>query len=120
MKILLVEDEDDLRFLLTTALEVGGHEVIQAADGGAALSHVAAPDVDLVLLDIRLPDIDGFEVLAGMDAAARRRTVMMSAHGDAELASRAVEAGCAAYLPKPFRLEELRSIIDDFPIRQAS
>lgn len=110
MRILLVEDEEDLRFLLSTALAAHGHEVIEAASGEEALERAEA-DPDVVVLDVRLPGIDGFRTLERLGDAVPPRTIMMSAHGDAHLAARAEAAGCAAYLSKPFQLEELRSLV---------
>lgn len=116
MRVLIVEDEDDLRFLLSTALEVFGHEVIGAATGEEAVLLLDA-EVDLVLLDVRLPGLDGFEVLSAMGAEAVGRTVMMSAHGDTAMARRADDAGCVAYLSKPFQLDELKRVIETLPPR---
>lgn len=106
MRILLVEDEEDLRFLIGTALAVDGHETVGVRTGEEALA--ADGDFDLILLDVRLPGMDGFELLEHLDVT---RAVMMSAHGDAEVAERAAACGVAGYLAKPFRLAELRHLV---------
>ncbi|MGR3581245.1 MAG: response regulator, partial [Sagittula sp.] len=62
MKILIVDDDPSLRDLLRLALERAGHTVICAADGALALTHAARETPDLIVLDIGLPEMDGFEV----------------------------------------------------------
>jgi CheY-like chemotaxis protein len=109
--ILVVEDEPDLRFMIRTVLELDGHRVIEAASGEESLQHAA--EVDVVLLDLKLPGIDGFEVLARLPRGLRTPVVMMSAQPGPAAADAAVERGCYAYLNKPFRLAELRELIPE-------
>ncbi|MSU54750.1 MAG: response regulator [Candidatus Staskawiczbacteria bacterium] len=78
-KILLIEDEDMLRELITKRLTIGGYEIIQSTDGISGLKAAQEQRPDLVLLDIVLPGIDGFEVLEKIknDASLSRMPVVM-------------------------------------------
>jgi DNA-binding response OmpR family regulator len=108
MRILIVEDESDLANFLTRALRVAAWAPDVAASGRAALSALGVNDYDLVILDLNLPDIDGFEVCRRYRASGGRAPVLMltarDAIGDRVLG---LDAGADDYLPKPFALEEL-------------
>ncbi len=104
MTILLIEDNDQNRYLVTFLLEKHGHRVIPATDGpqGIALARVCAPD--LILLDIQLPSLDGYTVaraLRGEPACAHVPIVAVTSYampGDRE---KALSAGCDGYIEKP-------------------
>lgn len=106
--ILIIEDEADLRLLLRLSLAGEAYVILEAATGaaGAALW----PDADLVLLDIRLPDVNGLDLVRSLPAT-ETPVVAMSAHAGRETRAQAIEAGCAAYLTKPFTSEELYDTI---------
>ena len=107
-KILIIDDEADLRMLVRFILEPSGYEVLEASTGkeGLEVAHSNAPD--LVLLDIQLPDIDGWTVLEAMSRdAPHAPVVVFSAHSSPSTLNRAREAGAAAYLVKPFDEEDL-------------
>ncbi|MBL8671489.1 MAG: EAL domain-containing protein [Alphaproteobacteria bacterium] len=105
-RILVVDDNDDNRFTLVERLRRDGFRDVVAADGGrAALDVLAAEPIDLVLLDIMMPDVDGLRVLEIMRADARLREVpviMVSAVDDPGIAARCIELGADDRLPKPF------------------
>ncbi|MBI2307759.1 MAG: sigma-54-dependent Fis family transcriptional regulator [Rhodocyclales bacterium] len=111
--ILIIDDEASLVSSLTFALESEGYQVHGAGTGADGLAAVAALHPDLVLLDLRLPDRSGLEVLealpGGEDAP---QVIMISAHGDTRAAVKAVKMGAADYLTKPFDLDELLAIIE--------
>lgn len=106
--ILIIDDEPSLVSSLTFALEEEGYQVHGAATGQAGLQAVADVQPDLVLLDLRLPDQTGLEVLAAMPREnGEPQVIMISAHGDTRAAVKAVKMGAADYLTKPFDLDDL-------------
>lgn len=108
MKLLVVEDEDKLAQSLSTALEHAGHAVDVATDGEMALDFARVYSYDLVLLDVMLPKLDGYEVLSRLrergDAAP---VLMLTAREDVSSKVRGLDTGADDYLTKPFELEEL-------------
>lgn len=114
-RILIVEDEESLLKLETILLTVKGYEVIGVPNGHDALDRLAAEQFDLVLLDIMLPDIDGFEVCQKIrrnPATACLPVVMLTAKKTAEDLERGVACGASAYLTKPFKSTIIISEID--------
>lgn len=110
--ILIIDDEASLVSSLTYALEDEGYRVHSACTGQSGLSELAVLQPDLVLLDLRLPDMTGLEVLEAIkreDDAPH--VIMISAHGDTRAAVKAVKSGAADYLTKPFDLDELFHLI---------
>ncbi len=111
-RLLVVDDMETNRDLLARRLRALGHEVETAVHGRAALETLAARPIDLVLLDIMMPEMDGFEVLERMRADAVLRTIpviMISAVDEIEAVAKAIELGAADYLPKPFNAVILRA-----------
>ena len=112
MIILVVDDEPQIRKLLSTGLSGYGHEVIAAADGAAALALVAQRRPDLVVLDIHLGrEPDGLEVCRRLREWSRVPIIMLSVRGDERTKVQALDAGADDYLTKPFGMEELRARI---------
>jgi len=104
-RILVVEDEPDVRFLITLVFEAAGHEVAAAADGDAALSAVRRSRPDLVVTDIMMPVMDGIELIRRLRADPLTSSIpIMVVSGNCELA---VDADSA--LAKPFRKKDLLS-----------
>jgi len=111
-RLLVVDDMETNRDLLARRLRALGHEVETAVHGRAALETLAARPIDLVLLDIMMPEMDGFAVLERMRADAVLRTIpviMISAVDEIEAVAKAIELGAADYLPKPFNAVILRA-----------
>jgi DNA-binding response OmpR family regulator len=107
-RIVIVEDEPDLAMGLRDNLEFEGHEVAHAPDGKAGLRLVKQKPTDLVLLDLMLPDIDGFEVCRQLRAAGYTMPiVILSARGQEIDKVRGLELGADDYVTKPFSLREL-------------
>ncbi len=112
--VALVEDEADIRLLCRIALEGGGHEVREADSGDAALALLATTLPDVVLLDIQLPGVSGWVVLAHIRADPRLRgvkVIVCSAHAGPRDQRRATADGAFAFLPKPFLPAELLKLV---------
>ena len=108
-RVLVVDDEPKLGKLVSEALALDGHAVTRAGGGRAALAELQKEAFEIVVADLRMPDVDGLGVLQ----AARARippaeVILMTAHATAESAVAAMKAGAADYLIKPFAFEELR------------
>ena len=114
MKILVVEDNEMNRDMLRRRLERLGFEVVLANDGRGALAAATAEMPDVVLMDLSLPDIDGWDVTALMKAhpaASRIPVIALTAHAMPADRQRAFEAGCDEFETKPVDLERLLSKI---------
>jgi DNA-binding response OmpR family regulator len=108
MKILLVEDDIMLNEMITEYITSTGHAIKNAKTGLEALDILEKEKFDLLVLDINLPDIDGFTILEKMHEQKRMiPTIYISALIDIEEISRAFDLGCFDYLKKPFHLKEL-------------
>jgi DNA-binding response OmpR family regulator len=107
-RLLLVEDDDMIGAALCERLRVHGHEVVWARSGRAALREAGMQELDLVLLDLGLPDLDGIEVCRQLRAVAPALViVMMTARGEEVDVVLGLEAGADDYLVKPVRSVEL-------------
>jgi two-component system OmpR family response regulator len=107
-RLLLVDDEDNLRSMLEAALRHNGFEVSSTATGRGALEAVAADPPDLIVLDVMLPDLDGFEVCRRLRADGTKAPVLfLTARDGTEDKVRGLTLGGDDYLVKPFSLEEL-------------
>jgi two-component system OmpR family response regulator len=106
--LLIVDDEVNLRSMLAAALQFHGFEVSQAENGRSALDLVAGLRPDLILLDVMMPDLDGFEVCRRLRADGDRTPVLfLTARDSIEDKVRGLTLGGDDYLDKPFSLEEL-------------
>jgi DNA-binding response OmpR family regulator len=107
--ILLVDDEDSVQKLLAYPLEREGFRVLQAWDGEEALERFAEEDVDLVVLDIMLPKLDGLEVCKRLRAESTVPIIMLTARDDELDKVVGLELGADDYITKPFSIREFRS-----------
>jgi DNA-binding response OmpR family regulator len=107
--ILLVDDEESIQKLLTYPLERDGYRVVQARDGDEALSQFEAEHVDLVVLDVMLPRLDGLEVCKRLRARSTVPIVMLTARDDELDKVLGLELGADDYITKPFSIREFRS-----------
>ncbi len=106
--ILIVDDLEDVRWILSNIVTKNGMRVIEAADGEAALKIIRDSPPDLVLLDVGLPDIDGFEVLKRLKAIDRSiPVIMITGNGNTMDAVRAIHAGAFDYVVKPFSNQDI-------------
>jgi DNA-binding response OmpR family regulator len=107
--ILLVDDEDSIQKLLAYPLEREGYRVLQARDGVEALECFASERVDLVVLDIMLPKLDGLEVCKRLRAESEVPIIMLTARDDELDKVLGLELGADDYITKPFSIREFRS-----------
>jgi two-component system KDP operon response regulator KdpE len=106
-RVLVVDDEHQIRRMLRTNLTVRGHVVIEAATGEAALSAVADASPDIVLLDLGLPGIDGVEVLHGLRGWSSVPVIVLTVRDREADKVAALDAGADDYVTKPFGMNEL-------------
>ncbi len=107
-RILVVDDEESITQLLSTALRYEGFEVATSGSGRGALQEVERFRPDLMLLDVMLPDLDGFEVHRRLpDGPSRLPVVFLTARRDTEDRVRGLTVGADDYVTKPFSLEEV-------------
>jgi CheY-like chemotaxis protein len=102
--ILLVEDQSDLRHLYAYQLTLSGYDVIEAENGAEAIDRTAAHAPDVVLMDLSLPIVDGWEAtrrLKGDERTAHIPVVALTAHDGSGELQRATRAGCDWFVPKP-------------------
>jgi DNA-binding response OmpR family regulator len=107
--ILLVDDEESVRKVLTFPLERDGHQVVQAIDGEDALARFGAGGIDLVVLDLMLPKLDGLEVCRRLRAESEVPIIMLTARDDELDKVVGLELGADDYITKPFSIREFRS-----------
>jgi len=108
MHILVVEDDTGLARQIASALTEAGHDPIVVHDGEKALDKTKATPFDLIVLDIILPGIDGFEVLRHLRAQhLASRVLMLTARGEVKDRVTGLQLGADDYLPKPFAMREL-------------
>ncbi len=116
-KILVVEDNQDNRELVVKVLKINGYQVIEAVDGEEALEKTKTENPDLILMDLFIPKIDGYEVTKRLKSDRDLRSIpviALTAHamkGDMEVA---LAAGCDGYIPKPIDVRELPKQIEYF------
>jgi len=110
--ILLIEDDESLRKVMEYNLREEGYSVVTAADGRSGLERFQAQAVDLVLTDIRMPEMDGMEVLTRLKTMQPDLPVIvLTAHGTIDSAVEAIKVGAFDYLTKPFSREQLRAVV---------
>jgi two-component system KDP operon response regulator KdpE len=106
-KVLVVDDEPAIQRAISTAFSARGYEVRTAATGGDALSMLAADPVDLVILDLGLPDLDGVEVCKRLRTWTDVPVIVLSAQGSDSWKVAALDGGADDYVTKPFSMPEL-------------
>jgi CheY-like chemotaxis protein len=116
-KILVVEDDADNRRIVAKTLTVEGYQIIEATDGVQALAHAQAELPDLILMDLALPNMDGWEATRRLKSDPRTRTIPVIAltaiamRGDEEEAR---AAGCDDYITKPARPIAIREMVKKY------
>ena len=116
-RILVVEDDPDNRRIVAKVLSVEGYDVIEAIDGIEALARARAERPDLILMDLALPNVDGWEATRRLKSDPETRSIPVVAltavamRGDEEQAR---AAGCDDYLPKPARPAAIRAVVKKY------
>jgi DNA-binding response OmpR family regulator len=113
--ILIVEDDASIARLLSLSLERSGYSVIWASDGNDGLAQARAARPDLILLDVMMPGMDGFQVLRSLKQQPTTRTIpviMLTAQSDGRSVLNGIDGGAEAYLSKPIDFSDLIQRID--------
>jgi len=111
-RVLVLDDEENIRFFFTEALQKEGYEVRTVGRGDRALELFEAEDFDVAVVDLKLPDADGMEVLKTFrQSRPETPVIMITAHGNRQVALQALNEGAYDYFSKPFDLEDMRVVI---------
>src|SRR5882672_704253 len=111
-RVLIADDEESIRHVLTELLHERGYEVGAVADGEEALRELAARDYDALVTDVRMPKMNGLDLVRAAQGASPETTIIvMSAYGSHDLAIEAMKAGAYDYLGKPFRPDEVLLVL---------
>ncbi|HJV17063.1 MAG TPA: response regulator [Bacillales bacterium] len=111
-KILIVDDQFGIRILLNEVFQKEGYETYQAANGLQALDIVKKHGPDLVLLDMKIPGMDGIEILKRMKVIDPDiRVIIMTAYGELDTIQEAKELGAIMHFAKPFDIDDIRSAV---------
>ncbi|MFD1735150.1 response regulator [Bacillus salitolerans] len=118
-KILIVDDQFGIRILLNEVFNKEGYNTFQAANGFQALEIVDKHSPDLVLLDMKIPGMDGIEILKRMKAVDPDiQVIIMTAYGELDMIQEAKELGAITHFAKPFDIDEIREAVKKhLPIR---
>ncbi|HSM57152.1 MAG TPA: response regulator [Candidatus Sulfomarinibacteraceae bacterium] len=114
-KILIAEDDQDIRELVTLTLQFNGHEVVSAVDGVQAVEKAEGETFDLILMDVRMPRMTGYEAcrrLREMESTREIPIIFLSAKGQEAEIQAGLQAGATQYILKPFAPDVLASRID--------
>ena len=114
-KIMLADDEQRVRDMVAFKLEATGHQVVRARDGGEAISLAATEHPDLIILDVMMPILDGFEVLRRLKADPALHdipVIILSAKGREQDVMTGLRGGAVDYIVKPFSLKELTARVE--------
>jgi DNA-binding response OmpR family regulator len=119
-RILIVDDETNVRLNFRMTLETEGYEIFDASSGEAAVQLLAKHTFSLAILDIRMPGMDGLELLAKMrEYEIKVPAMIVTAYSDVPNAVKAMKLGAIDFLQKPLRPEDLRSIVTEILTRHA-
>ncbi|MBE9125701.1 MULTISPECIES: response regulator [unclassified Coleofasciculus] len=119
-RILIVDDEKNIRQVIAQSLDPLDYQIMTAVDGEDALKQLQTEDYDLILLDLRMPGMDGLEVLRRVvEMQSDIQVIIISGHGTVENAVEAMKLGAADFLEKPFTPQELRNLVADVLKRES-
>jgi two-component system response regulator (stage 0 sporulation protein F) len=111
-KILIVDDQFGIRILLTEVFQKEGYQTFQAANGIQALDILKKHDPDLVLLDMKIPGMDGIEILKRMKVIDPSiRVIIMTAYGELDMIQEAKNLGAITHFAKPFDIDDIRTAV---------
>jgi two-component system response regulator (stage 0 sporulation protein F) len=113
-KVLIVDDQNGIRVLLVEVFSSEGYHTFQASNGKLALEIVKKESPDLVLLDMKIPGMDGLEILKHIKAIdPQMKVIMMTAYGELDMIKEATDLGALMHFTKPFDIDELRMAVND-------
>lgn len=111
-KILIVDDQYGIRILLNEVFQKEGYTTFQAANGYQAIDIVEKHSPDLVLLDMKIPGMDGIEILKRLKAINQEiRVIIMTAYGELDMIQEAKDLGAITHFAKPFDIDEIREAV---------
>jgi len=112
-KLLIVDDQNGIRVLLMEVFNSEGYETYQASNGKLAIDIVKNEKPDLVLLDMKIPGMDGLEILKHIRKIDTEiKVIMMTAYGELDMIKEAMELGALSHFTKPFDIDELRLAVN--------
>jgi len=113
IRVLIIEDESLIRWSLRQKFQQRGYEVTEAENGEAALQALASGVYDLIMLDYKLPDMTGLDILRQMrETDSDVVVIMITAYSNIEDAVEAIKLGAYDYVPKPFQMDQLLITVD--------
>ncbi|RSL28911.1 response regulator [Salibacterium salarium] len=115
-KILIVDDQYGIRVLLNEILQKDGYKIMEASNGIQALDILEKEEPDLMLLDMKIPGMDGVEILQEREnkqLSAHTKVVLMTAYGELNMMNEAQKLGASTYISKPFDIDEVRNEIEN-------
>ncbi|EIJ80285.1 two-component response regulator [Bacillus methanolicus PB1] len=114
-KVLIVDDQFGIRILLNEVLQKEGYDTYQAANGVHAIEIVTKYSPDLVLLDMKIPGMDGIEILKRMKVIDPDiRVIIMTAYGELDMIQEAKELGALTHFAKPFDIDDIRAAVKKY------
>jgi two-component system response regulator (stage 0 sporulation protein F) len=114
MKILIVDDQPGVRYLLDIVIKEAGHQVYTAQNGREAVEIAKSSHPDLIFMDVRMPLMGGLEALSEIKAIIPETDVIiMTAYGSEETVTRAMEGGALCCIAKPFDVEKIKELLED-------
>ncbi|XEC94865.1 response regulator [Paenibacillus tarimensis] len=112
-KVLIVDDQNGIRVLLVEVFSSEGYHTFQASNGKLALEIVSKESPDLVLLDMKIPGMDGLEILKHIKEINREiKVIMMTAYGELDMIKEATDLGALMHFTKPFDIDEMRVAVN--------
>ncbi|PZE20098.1 response regulator [Paenibacillus xerothermodurans] len=112
-KLLIVDDQNGIRILLMEVFSSEGYETFQASNGKLALEIVRNVTPDLVLLDMKIPGMDGLDILKHIKSIDPSiKVIMMTAYGELDMIKEATDLGAIMHFTKPFDIDELRNAVN--------
>ncbi|PFR91513.1 response regulator [Priestia megaterium] len=114
-KILIVDDQYGIRILLTEVLQKEGYTTFQAANGFQAIDITKEQAPDLVLLDMKIPGMDGIEILKRLKEHDETiKVIIMTAYGELDMIQEAKDLGALTHFAKPFDIDEIRKVVREY------
>ncbi|OEH93289.1 two-component system response regulator [Bacillus solimangrovi] len=113
--VLIVDDQYGIRVLLNEVLQTEGYKTFQASNGIQAINIAKQENLDLVLLDMKIPGMDGIEILKRLkEMDDSIRVIIMTAYGELDMIQRAKDLGALTHFAKPFDIDDIRKAVKDY------